>query len=142
MLGILIVTIFWGAYVAGLDAGLIYNESFPKMGGQWIPPDINQYQPFWVNFFETPSGVQFVHRWLAMATVIATLSLCYHAYKKDVRHWSNYALGVMVLIQFTLGLATLMSNVYVPVAVLHQTCALILLGLLVYNIRLYALPSS
>ncbi|MFK7839791.1 MAG: COX15/CtaA family protein [Bdellovibrionales bacterium] len=136
-LGILIVTIFWGAYVAGLNAGLIYNESFPKMGGQWIPSDIAQYQPYWINFFETPSGVQFVHRWLAMITVIGILSLVIHAYKTGVRHWCLSALAIMVSIQFGLGLATLISNVYIPVAVLHQTGALILLGLLIVNLRLY-----
>ena len=137
VLGVLIVTIFWGAYVAGLDAGLIYNDSFPKMGGQWIPPDIAQYSPLWINFFETPSGVQFVHRWLAMLTVLAVLTLVVHARTKGVRHWSNHAIAAMVLIQFCLGLTTLLSNVYVPVAVLHQTGALILLGLLVVNLRLY-----
>jgi len=137
VLGILIITIFWGAYVAGLDAGLIYNESFPKMGGQWIPPDIAQYTPYWINFFETASGVQFVHRWLAMLTLVATISLVIRAKRKGVRHWSNHALGAMVAVQFTLGLATLMSNVYIPVAVLHQTGALILLGLLITNLRIY-----
>ena len=136
-LGILVITIFWGAYVAGLDAGLIYNDSFPKMGGNWIPADINQYDPYWTNFFETPSGVQFIHRWLAMLTVIAVVSLCIHAYRKDKNHLGNIGLMVMVLIQFSLGLATLISNVYIPVAVLHQGGALILLGLLVYNLRIY-----
>jgi len=136
-LGVLILTIFWGAYVAGLDAGLIYNESFPKMGGQWIPPDIAQYTPYWINFFETPSGVQFVHRWLAMLTVAATISLVIRARMSGVRHWSNHALAAMVTVQFIIGLATLLSNVYIPVAVLHQTGALILLGLLVVNLRLY-----
>ena len=142
VLGILIITIFWGAYVAGLDAGLIYNDAFPKMGGQWIPPDINQYEPFWTNFFETPSGVQFTHRWLAILTLLSIASLCVHAFKKGVRHWSNHALGVMVAFQFTLGLATLLSNVYIPLAVLHQTGALILLGLMVVNLRLYYSPSA
>ena len=136
-LGFLIVTIFWGAYVAGLDAGLIYNESFPMMGGQWIPPDINQYSPYWINFFETPSGVQFIHRWLAIATVMITLSLYIHAFTKGIYHWFNQALGFMVLTQFSLGLATLLSNVYVPIAVLHQTGALILLGLMIVNLRVY-----
>ena len=137
VLGCLIVTIFWGAFVAGLDAGLIYNDSFPKMGGQWVPPDINQYSPLWINFFETPSGVQFIHRWLAMLTATATISLVIHAYKSGIRHWSNYALGAMVLVQFALGLTTLMSHVYIPIAVLHQTGALILLGLMMVNLRIY-----
>ena len=138
VLSILILTIFWGAYVAGLDAGLIYNESFPKMGGSWLPPDINQLEPFLLNFLETPSGVQFTHRWLAIITVLATLSLCIHAYKKDIHHWSNYALGIVVLMQFALGLLTLFTKVHLPIAVLHQSGALILLGLMIVNLRNYS----
>lgn len=50
-----------GAFVAGLDAGLIYN-SFPKMAGQWVPDEWLQLSPKIKNFFENPSTVQFEHR--------------------------------------------------------------------------------
>ena len=53
-----------GAFVAGLDAGLVYN-SFPKMAGQWIPEDFFTHSPKYKNFFENPSTVQFDHRLLA-----------------------------------------------------------------------------
>lgn len=47
--------------MAGLDAGLVYN-SFPKMGGQWIPQDLLDFSPRIKNFFENPTTVQFDHR--------------------------------------------------------------------------------
>lgn len=50
-----------GAFVAGLDAGLVYN-SFPKMGDRWIPQDILDHTPRIKNFFENPTTVQFDHR--------------------------------------------------------------------------------
>ena len=50
-----------GAFVAGLDAGLVYN-SFPKMGDRWIPQDILDHTPKIKNFFENPTTVQFDHR--------------------------------------------------------------------------------
>ena len=50
-----------GAFVAGLDAGLVYN-SFPKMGDDWIPKDILDHSPKIKNFFENPTTVQFDHR--------------------------------------------------------------------------------
>lgn len=61
-----------GAFVAGLDAGLIYNE-FPTMGGGIIPPLGELMSPFyahakdnsdmfWRNIFENPTTVQFDHR--------------------------------------------------------------------------------
>lgn len=52
-----------GAFVAGLDAGLVYN-SFPKMGDGWIPEEWMQLSPKVKNFFENPATVQFDHRLL------------------------------------------------------------------------------
>ena len=56
-------SLFLGAFVAGLDAGLVYN-SFPKMAGRWIPEDILALSPKIKNFFENPTTVQFQHRLL------------------------------------------------------------------------------
>lgn len=55
--------LFWntGAFVAGLDAGLVYN-SFPKMGESWIPDDLFTFSPILRNVFENPTMVQFDHR--------------------------------------------------------------------------------
>jgi len=50
-----------GAFVAGLDAGLVYN-SFPKMGDKWVPDDILQMEPVLSNITENPTTVQFDHR--------------------------------------------------------------------------------
>ncbi len=67
---------FAGAFVAGLDAGLIYND-FPFMGGQLIPSEIMSLVPKWKNFFENDVTVQFQHRVLGITTwtSIATLWL-------------------------------------------------------------------
>lgn len=133
MLGLYVLTVFWGAYVAGLDAGLVYNESFPLMGGQVIPPDINQYSPFWVNFLETHSGVQFVHRWLGMALAVMVLAYGFCAMRAGVRLGTVPALVAMVLVQAGLGIATLLSQVWLPLATLHQAGALFFLFLLVMH---------
>ena len=52
-----------GAFVAGLDAGLVYN-SFPKMAGRWVPDDLFTMSPRMKNLFENPTTVQFNHRLL------------------------------------------------------------------------------
>ena len=65
---------FPGAFVAGLDAGLVYN-SFPKMAGQWIPEDILTMSPRVKNFFENPATVQFDHRILVIRHEL--MFLCY-----------------------------------------------------------------
>lgn len=57
-----------GAFVAGLDAGLVYN-SFPKMADRWIPSDILAFSPTIRNFTENPTTVQFDHRILGISTL-------------------------------------------------------------------------
>lgn len=47
--------------MAGLDAGLVYN-TFPLMGGQLVPEGMFVLKPWWKNFFENVTTVQFDHR--------------------------------------------------------------------------------
>ncbi len=131
-LGFVVTTIFWGAFTAGLDAGLVYNETFPKMGGHWLPPDLLHNQPAWTNFFENHVAIQFAHRWLAMITALIVLSLWGHAlYKKTTRIVFHF-LATMVCIQLALGITTLLSGIALPLAVAHQSGAVILLLLLIF----------
>ncbi len=122
---LLIVTIFWGAFTAGLDGGLIYNNSFPLMGDEWIPPEAKQ------SILSTPAGAQFAHRWLAMTTVVMALSLWAHGTLKHRGFPALQALGFVVVLQMGLGIATLLSGVNITIAVLHQVGALTVLTLLV-----------
>lgn len=64
--------IFVGAFVAGLDAGLVYN-SFPKMADRWIPSDILAFSPVIRNFTENPTTVQFDHRVLGTSNYLTFL---------------------------------------------------------------------
>ena len=64
-----------GAFVAGLDAGLVYN-SFPKMADQWIPTDLFALEPKWKNFFENPTTTQFVHR-ILVSNILLLLYMKY-----------------------------------------------------------------
>ncbi len=127
----LVLTIFWGAFTAGLDAGLVYGDSFPKMGKTWIPEEVWFHQPVWLNFFENHAGVQFVHRWLAMGTVCAVLFYCCYAMRRGRTEFCFAALGAFVFVQLGLGIFTLFSGVSLPVAVAHQAGAVILLSLLI-----------
>lgn len=60
---------FPGAFVAGLDAGLVYN-SWPKMADRWIPDDILAKSPKWKNIFENATTTQFNHRHLVVCYYI------------------------------------------------------------------------
>lgn len=127
-LGFLTITVFWGAYVAGLDAGLVYNE-FPKMGQGLMPKEMWQYQPFWVNFFENIPAVQFTHRWLGVVTGLVLVSVAFHGARKKAG-WPFHALGTLVILQVGLGITTLLSGVWIPLATLHQAVAGLLVAVL------------
>lgn len=127
-LGFLVITIFWGAYVAGLDAGLVYNE-FPKMGAGLMPQEMWHLQPWWVNFFENIPAVQFTHRWLGITTALVLISVTIHGAKKKAG-WQFHALGTLVILQVGLGIGTLLSGVSMHIAVTHQAVAALLLILI------------
>ncbi|KUI53125.1 Electron transfer protein 1, mitochondrial [Cytospora mali] len=148
------VTAMSGALVAGLDAGLIYNE-FPQMGVGLTPPKSELLDKFysrkedgsdllWRNMLENPSLVQLDHRVLAMTTCAAVLALFAFsragrvkaALPADARKASMGMLHLM-LMQVTLGITTLIYIVPTHLAAAHQAGALALLtGALVLGSRL------
>ncbi len=127
-----------GAFVAGLNAGLIYN-TFPLMDGQVVPDGLYDMTPWFVNWFDNVVTVQFSHR------VLGILLACFAGYvwwrmrmaehAKSVRTTAN-ALLIMVLIQAGLGIATLLFVVPLALALAHQTGALIVFTLAVMLARL------
>lgn len=130
-IAVLGVTILWGAFVAGLDAGLAYN-SFPLMAGRFLPPEAWTLNPAWINFFENTALVQFTHRWVAIAAALAIVALPLHAThvhaEPSVRR-AAAAAAIMALVQVGLGIATLLAHVPVALGAAHQAGALILLTL-------------
>lgn len=121
------VTILSGGFVAGLDAGRIYN-SFPFMGDGLVPPGYTQLSPTWRNLFENAATAQFNHRLLAIGTLVV---VAWRAWRERAargalsRPW--LAVVAAVLVQVSLGIATLLLSVPVPVAALHQLGAVALL---------------
>ena len=120
-----------GAFVAGLDAGLIYN-TFPLMDGQWLPPGGMDQAPWYGNLFENVATVQFEHRMVAVALVIFVAVVWFQgrtaALTMRARKLLQATVG-MALIQASLGISTLLLVVPVPLALAHQTGALILFTL-------------
>ena len=126
------VTMLWGAFVAGLDAGLAYN-SFPLMDGRLLPPEAFSLVPLWSNPFDNTALVQFHHRWLAIATAVAVLALWLRARSapRPLGRAAGLAAGIAVA-QVALGIATLLLEVPVALGAAHQAGALILLTALLW----------
>lgn len=129
--GMVFITAVSGAFVAGLDAGLVYN-SFPKMADRWIPTDILDYSPRLRNFTENPTTVQFDHRVLGTSTLmmITGLWLLSRRCRLPPRAYkAATAVAVMGWLQVVLGISTLLTYVPVSLAACHQSGSLVLLSL-------------
>ena len=128
-----VLTITYGGLVAGLQAGLIYN-SFPLMEGQFLPSEWSAMVPFWKNFVENPTTVQFLHRWLGILTFIHIVILFFKTRvvsDKVVRQSGGLVL-LAGLLQGSLGILTLLQQVPVSLATLHQGMAIIVFSLLLW----------
>ncbi|MBC7634951.1 MAG: COX15/CtaA family protein [Acetobacteraceae bacterium] len=113
-----------GGFVAGLHAGLIYN-SFPLMDGRLVPDGYWQMQPAWRNWLENLAAVQFNHRALATLAVLGAMIAAAIIRRTTPR--SALALVGAALLQYSLGIATLILVVPIPLAIVHQAMAVLLL---------------
>ncbi|CAM6032001.1 unnamed protein product, partial [Sphagnum compactum] len=127
------ITAISGAFVAGLDAGLVYN-TFPKMGNHWVPDDFMALRPKWRNFVENPSAVQFVHRALATLSFLSILRVGKLGWKSipHIPQFRQVKLGLVLFVltgftQVSLGISTLLFHVPIPLAAAHQAGSLTLL---------------
>lgn len=130
-LAVLAVTIAWGAFVAGTDAGHAASD-FPTTNGLWVPPQAAEGGLD--RFVEVPVAIQWMHRVLATLTLVAVLSLWVRLRRAEEGRlpWVVRGLAFAVLAQYALGIATVQTGVSIPVAALHQAGAFVLVGLFVW----------
>lgn len=141
-MAILLIQIIWGAFVAGLDAGLIHNH-WPLMNdGEWIHETVYTEQvPLWKNFVEGKSGVQFFHRYMAYTVVAIIFFIWYRTRKLQLtlpQKNGKYVLLLLVLAQFILGVFTLILQVPVVLGVLHQVTAFFLLAAMTFVLHRFS----
>ena len=104
-MAIAFVTILSGGMVAGINAGFI-NNTWPLMDGGLLPDDFAALSPFWLNFFENHSTVQFGHRMLAYLTAIVAGLYWFRARSAGLQARARMAanlLGAMVVLQIAAG---------------------------------------
>jgi len=139
LFALICVTLVVGAFVAGLDAGLIYN-SFPKMGEGLVPPDLWRGGLGILNLFENPVTVQFEHRVLAIATLLAAYlfwGASRPARLSPALRLSCSGLMLAANLQAFLGVATLLLFVPVWLGALHQAGALVLFTASLWVLRVF-----
>jgi heme a synthase len=131
---LLILQISYGGMTAGLKAGHV-SDTWPLMFGKLIPPNLFNS---WINLFETPQTIVFIHRWLAWLGLIAVPVVYYlikkQNYPRDIQKGLQWLMGVVAL-QIILGVLTILSYVNIVIALVHQTNALTLFALGIYFIH-------
>jgi cytochrome c oxidase assembly protein subunit 15 len=123
-----------GAFVAGLKAGAGYN-TWPLMDGALIPQGLGAMSPWWTNLFENALTVQFNHRLVAY---VMTAAVLWHLWwlrgaSGSFAKTSAVVLAVAVLAQAALGIWTLLAQVPIPLALLHQAGAVAVFGLALWH---------
>lgn len=139
---LLLVQIVWGAFVAGLDAGWVHNHWPTMSDGEWMHESVTiERDPVWRNFVEGKSGVQFVHRYLAYVVVAIIGVIWYKSRKMKLlpaqRNGVHLLMG-LVLLQFVLGVFTLVLSVPVWLGVLHQVVAFFLLSAMTFTLHRFS----
>ena len=125
VIGLVAVTIIAGAFVAGMDAGLLYNE-YPLMGEGLVP--IEYGEEGLSDPFENPAAAQFHHRWIAVLAVIGVFTLWRRTRKDQALRTRGQLVAALVTAQFVLGIITLLNGVPVWLGASHQLGAVLLLG--------------
>ena len=139
---LLMVQITYGGMTAGLKAGHV-SDTWPLMFGRLVPP--NLFRSF-INTFESPQTIVFIHRWFAFAVFIAIAALYFTVRRQSLSMALNtgltWLLG-LVAFQILLGILTVVLRVPLVIALAHQAGALSLFAWMIYFIhRLRALDQK
>ncbi len=134
LVGLIFLMILSGGMVAGTRAGLIFN-TFPLMGDTFIPFGLYAMEPFWLSMFEDHTTIQFNHRMFAYSLFVLILGFAIQLFRSGVDgrlRYGAHVLLVMLLVQITLGISTLLQHVPVTLAAAHQGGAILLLTAALY----------
>ena len=127
ILKLIVIQIILGAFLSGLDGGLIYN-SWPDMNGSFFPNDVKFSDVINSQLFNNPSIVQFLHRITAYLLLFSIIFLNLIYIKKKYAIKNILYFDIAILIQIFLGIITLISGVEIKYASLHQLGSILVLS--------------
>jgi heme a synthase len=135
--GLIYLQIIVGAFVAGLKAGHASN-TWPLMNGEIIPPGLDVFSPWYLNFFENPLMAQFTHRAVAYALALFAVGFGILIWRSPGARNLRVpvaAVGAAIFFQIALGIATIVYNVPVNAALAHQANAIIVFALALWTLH-------
>ena len=128
------IQLVYGAFVAGLRAGIGFN-SFPLMNGRFLAEAATMMTPGWLNLVENGAMVQFLHRWLGFLMLVIAMAGAVFAVKSQSAEQLKIGwivLTAVMTLQFVLGVSTLLMHVPLVLASLHQVGAVLVILCVVY----------
>ena len=125
LLGIQIV---YGAFMAGTRAGYMY-QTFPTLNGAWIAPQWGAMGPWWVDVTNNPDSIHFLHRSMGWLLLLFGGILVKKLWSHEATRWGSILLGMGLMIQFALGVATIVFGMPISIAAAHQGGAFLLLSI-------------
>ncbi len=137
IVGLTLLQVLLGAFVAGLKAGLVYN-TWPDMNGQAIPSDYWMADRGLLSLFESHAAVQFNHRigaYLLVGVVLVQLWQVMRTNRDSRAVLSIKVLAGMVLAQMAIGIATLLAHVPLHLGLLHQAGGALVLATAVWHLH-------
>ena len=134
ILVLVLIQIYLGALVAGLDAGLVFN-TWPQIDGAFIPSPERLWfiHPAWRNLFENTLTAQFDHRMVAYALWILAMLHANDAWVRRYELRGALILAGAVTLQAALGIVTLINQAPIPLALAHQVMAILVLTIAVMH---------
>ncbi|MGY6549501.1 MAG: heme A synthase [Roseinatronobacter sp.] len=119
--------ILLGALVAGIDAGRSYTD-WPLMHGVWVPPELFDLTPLWVNLFENPATTQFLHRKAGYLLALFGLIVWLRGRKSphSTTRAACHAMAIVMLAQVALGVVTVIYGAPWQLGIAHQATAVLL----------------
>ena len=136
---LIFITIATGGFMAGTNSGQSFN-TFPLMNGKIIPDDYHIEDYGIYNIFENTVAINFNHRWISIFVFVYILFICFKFIKFNNKNISSilvYSIIFFLTLQVLLGIVTLLSNVYLPLASMHQTNSILLLSTLLISYHQY-----
>jgi len=147
VLVLLVVQVVYGAFMAGTRAGYLF-PSFPTMNGHWWPPGFWAHSGFWGSLLSGHVAIHVIHRYMGLVLAVVVGAYWFWAQGRLLDKCAARRLNALVLlvgVQLVLGILTVVTQVGVAWALLHQLTAFFLLSAwvaLAHRLRALRAPAT
>ena len=127
---LLAIQVVYGAFMAGKRAGLLY-PSFPDFLGSWFPAQAWEGSGLWSVLIDNAHMIHVVHRWLAWIVAVVGVGVAFWVLKNRVsvrQGRTAFLLMGALILQFILGVLTVIWSVPLWTAVAHQVFGFVLVS--------------